>query len=111
MSFSVFLCKALNRLFPLPRHPFNLHNQDKLTYAEWQYDMGRRTVEFFLKRRMRGRCLGAKECWILAAEPAEDAVLCIPGAAIVYGIETVEYYKEEAEQLARQKCLRTGSGL
>ncbi|NLX86636.1 MAG: class I SAM-dependent methyltransferase, partial [Clostridiales bacterium] len=48
MTFPVLLCKALNRLFPLPRHPFNLQNRGELTYAQWQYQMGQRTIEFFL---------------------------------------------------------------
>ncbi|MGI6702481.1 MAG: class I SAM-dependent methyltransferase [Clostridia bacterium] len=106
MSFSVFLCKALNRLFPLPRHPFNLHNQDKLTYAEWQYDMGRRTVEFFLEAADEREMFGGKRVLdIGCGAGGKTLYYASRGAAIVYGIETVEYYKEEAEQLARQKCL------
>ena len=37
---SVKLLKALNKLFPLPVHPFNLQNDGVTTYAKWQYEKG-----------------------------------------------------------------------
>ena len=63
MTFPVLLCKALNRLFPLPQHPFNLQNRGELTYAQWQYQMGQRTIEFFLDVDSEERMF-AQECWI-----------------------------------------------
>ena len=31
---------SLNKLFPLPVHPFNLQNEGKMSYAEWQFLKG-----------------------------------------------------------------------
>ncbi|MDD2573514.1 MAG: class I SAM-dependent methyltransferase [Bacillota bacterium] len=108
MSFSVFLCKVLNRLFPLPRHPFNLQNQGKLTYAEWQYDMGRRTIEFFLEAAKEKEMFGDKRVLDIGCGAGGKALYYASRSAdVVYGIDTVEHYKEEAEGLARQKDLET----
>ena len=106
MSFSVSLCKALNRLFPLPRHPFNLQNKGELTYAEWQYDMGRRTIEFFLEAA-DGKDMfeGKRVLDIGCGAGGKTLYYASRGAELVYGIDPVERYKDEAEQLARQKGL------
>ncbi len=106
MSFSVFLCKALNRLFPLPRHPFNLQNQGKLTYAEWQFSMGRRTIEFFLAFANEQEMFKDKRVLdIGCGAGGKTLYYASRGAAVVYGIDPVEHYKEEAQQLAHQKGL------
>ena len=34
------LCMTVNKLFKLPVHPFNLNNEGKKTYAQWQYEKG-----------------------------------------------------------------------
>ena len=47
MSFSVELLKAVNKLFPAVEHPFNLQNEGKMSYAQWQYQWGSKTVECF----------------------------------------------------------------
>jgi SAM-dependent methyltransferase len=106
MTFSVFLCKALNRLFPLPRHPFNLQNRGELTYAEWQYRMGQRTIEFFLDVDSEERMFGGKRVLdIGCGAGGKTLYYASMGAALVCGIDPVEHYKEEAEQLAREKGL------
>ena len=33
------LLEQINRLFPLPVHPFNLQNDGVTTYAKWQYEL------------------------------------------------------------------------
>ena len=106
MSFSLFLCKTLNRLFPLPRHPFNLHNQGRLTYAQWQYDMGQRTIEFFLEAADEKQMFqGKKVLDIGCGAGGKTLYYASKDAAFVYGIDPVEHYKEEAQHLARQKGL------
>ena len=41
---------AVNRLFPLPVHPFNLQNEGKESYAMWQYKRGGDTIAFYRER-------------------------------------------------------------
>ena len=48
MSFSGKLLKAVNRIFPLPVHPFNTQASGGMTYAEWQYSRGEDTIKFYL---------------------------------------------------------------
>ena len=31
-------CMTVNKLFKLPVYPFNLNNEGKKTYAQWQYE-------------------------------------------------------------------------
>lgn len=42
-------CMTVNKLFKLPVHPFNLNNEGKKTYAQWQYEKGMDTIKFYLK--------------------------------------------------------------
>ena len=43
------LCMTVNKMFKLPVHPFNLNNEGKKTYAQWQYEKGIDTIKFYLK--------------------------------------------------------------
>lgn len=106
MSLPVLLCKALNKLFPLPQHPFNLQNRGQLTYAQWQYQMGQRTIEFFLDVDNEERMFAGKRVLdIGCGAGGKTLYYASRGAELVCGIDPVEHYKEEAEQLARQKGL------
>lgn len=106
MSFAVTLCKALNRLFPLPQHPFNLQNRGDLTYAQWQYNMGQRTIEFFLEVADEKQMFQGKKVLDIGCGAAGKTLYyASKGADVVYGIDPVEHYREEAQQLARQKGL------
>jgi ubiquinone/menaquinone biosynthesis C-methylase UbiE len=107
MSLSVFLCKALNKAFPLPQHPFNLQNEGKLSYAEWQYSMGKRTIEFYLGfTNETDMFYGKKVLDIGCGAAGKTLYYAANGAEVVFGIDTVEYYREEAEALAREKGLQ-----
>lgn len=44
MRASVALLEKINKLFPPVEHPFNLQNQGKQTYAQWQFQWGEKTV-------------------------------------------------------------------
>ena len=44
------LLLAANHLFKAPVHPFNLQGAGEKTYAQWQFDWGQKTIEFFLAR-------------------------------------------------------------
>lgn len=106
MNLPVFLCKTVNKLFPLPQHPFNLQNEGKLSYAEWQYKMGRRTIEFYLEAAGEKEMFEGKSVLdIGCGAGGKTLYYASKGAGIVYGIDTVEYYREEAVKLAREKGL------
>ncbi len=95
------MLKALNKLFPLPQHPFNMQAEGEKTYAEWQYEKGDQTIKFYLEytdidTMFRGRTVldigcgaGGKSLYYLSQ-----------GAEKVVGIDIVPHYKEEAEALA-----------
>ena len=103
MKAAVRLLLALNRLFPLPVHPFNLQNDGAKSYAMWQYEKGRDTVQFFLERyaaedMFRDRDVldvgcgaGGKSLWYAAQ-----------GARHVTGLDTVAAYGPQAEALAEK---------
>ena len=48
MNCAVKILKILNRLFPLPLHPFNIQSNGGMTYAEWQYSKGEDTIRHYL---------------------------------------------------------------
>ena len=103
---SVGLLLLLNRLFPLPRHPFNLESAGQESYAEWQFRMGQRTIEFFLDytspadmfadRRVLdvGSGGGGKTCYYATL-----------GAQEVWGVDAVEAYRDRAEAFSAEKGL------
>ena len=97
------LCMTVNKMFKLPVHPFNLNNEGKKTYAEWQYEKGIDTIKFYLK-------------YTNIDEMFKDKVVldigCGAGGKTIYyaskqvknivGVEILGKYKEEAENLARK---------
>ncbi|MFP4200872.1 MAG: methyltransferase domain-containing protein [Clostridia bacterium] len=103
---SVWLLLLLNRLFPLPRHPFNTEVSGELSYTQWQFQMGHRTIEFFedytdprdmfASRRVLdiGCGGGGKTCYYATL-----------GAREVCGVDPVSHYRLEAEEFARKMGL------
>ncbi len=100
---SVRLLLLLNRLFPLPRHPFNTEASGEQSYTEWQFQMGHRTIQFFeeysdsedmfASRRVLdiGCGGGGKTCYYATL-----------GAREVCGVDPVPHYRADAEQFARK---------
>lgn len=106
MRISVSICKALNKLFPLPVHPFNLQNQGVKTYAEWQYEKGEETIKFYLEKTTLEEMFKDKVVLdIGCGAGGKTLYYASQGAEKVYGIEIVEYYEEEANALAKKKGL------
>ncbi len=103
---SIEMLLFLNRFFPLPRHPFNLETSGHESYAEWQFTMGEKTVQFFLdytsiedmfsRRRVLdvGSGAGGKTCYYASR-----------GADEVWGVDAVEAYRHQATSFARAKGL------
>lgn len=104
MRFAARLLKTLNRLFPLPVHPFNTQASGGKSYAMWQYERGLDTIRLYLdftgsadamfrgKRVLDVGCgAGGKSLYYLSC-----------GADEVVGIDLVERYREESAKLAAE---------
>ena len=103
MRFSTRLIRLTNRIFPKIEHPFNLRNDGGLSYARWQYEKGADTIacyqglatpeEMFRDREVldMGCGAGGKSLYYAAL-----------GARMVTGVELVEHYRAEAEDLAAE---------
>jgi len=106
MSAASYLLYQVNKLFPLPVHPFNLANDGKMTYTEWQFQKGEQTIQFFLpfhsqEEMFQGKTVldigcggGGKTCYYATFNPEQ-----------IIGIDIVPHYAEEANDFARQKGL------
>ena len=102
MSFGVALCKFLNSKFPLPVHPFNNQSNGK-TYAEWQYEKGGDTIAFFLPfvgidEMFKGKTVLDVGC----GAAGKTLFYASRGVEKIYGIEILERYRDEANNLAHR---------
>ncbi len=103
MSFGVTFVKLTNKIFPPVLHPFNLANDKKMTYAEWQFTKGADTIacydgaftpdEMFRDKHVLDMGCGA------AGKSLYFASL---GAASVTGVDIVARYEAEAVALAEK---------
>jgi ubiquinone/menaquinone biosynthesis C-methylase UbiE len=106
MSFSSQVLLGLNRLFPLPVHPFNLANNGEMSYTEWQFQKGDQTIQFFLpfhsqEQMFRDKTVldigcggGGKTCYYATYGPKK-----------MIGIDIVPHYAEEGNEFAKKKGL------
>ncbi|WP_255433338.1 bifunctional 2-polyprenyl-6-hydroxyphenol methylase/3-demethylubiquinol 3-O-methyltransferase UbiG [Brevibacillus sp. LEMMJ03] len=106
MSVSSQLLIRLNKLFPLPVHPFNLANDGTMSYTEWQFQKGDQTIQFFLsyhsqEQMFRDKTVldigcggGGKTCYYATFGPKQ-----------MIGIDIVPHYAEEGNAFAREKGL------
>lgn len=103
---SVKLLKKINRLFPLPVHPFNLQNDGVTTYAKWQYEKGADTIKFYLdspllnspEEMFKGKSvldIGCGAC-------GKTMYYGKQGASHITGMDIVASYEEEANSLAKE---------
>jgi ubiquinone/menaquinone biosynthesis C-methylase UbiE len=106
MTMASQLLLQLNKLFPLPVHPFNLANDGTMSYTEWQFQKGEQTIQFFLpyhsqEQMFRGKNVldigcggGGKTCYYATFGPEK-----------IIGIDIVPHYAEEGNAFAREKGL------
>ncbi|GAA4704703.1 class I SAM-dependent methyltransferase [Brevibacillus fulvus] len=106
MSLAAQLLYQLNKLFPLPVHPFNLANDGKMSYTEWQFVKGDQTIQFFLpfhsqEEMFRDKTVldigcggGGKTCYYATFGPKK-----------IIGVDIVPHYAEEGNAFAREKGL------
>jgi SAM-dependent methyltransferase len=101
---AVKACKALNRLFPLPPHPFNLQLAGGKTYAEWQFEKGAETIRFYLRHTGADEMFRGKDVLDIGCGAAGKTVYYASlGARSIVGLEILERYRAEAEALAAAK--------
>lgn len=106
MGLGVSLCKSVNKIFPLPVHPFNLQNQGVKTYAEWQYEKGEDTLRFYLDRVSKEEMFKDKKVLDIGCGAGGKTLFyASQGVEKVWGIEVVDHYEEEANTLAQKKGL------
>ncbi|MGN9165035.1 class I SAM-dependent methyltransferase [Tissierellaceae bacterium HCP3S3_D8] len=106
MGLGVSLCKVVNKIFPLPVHPFNLQNQGVKTYAEWQYEKGEDTLRFYLDRVSKEEMFKDKKVLDIGCGAGGKTLFyASQGVEKVWGIEVVDHYEEEANALAQKKGL------
>ncbi|HHZ00395.1 MAG TPA: class I SAM-dependent methyltransferase [Sedimentibacter sp.] len=100
------LCMSVNRLFKLPVHPFNLHNEGKKTYAQWQYEKGFETIKFYLKHSTTDEMFKDKAVLDIGCGAGGKTVYYASlGVKRITGLEILEKYREEAENLAKENNL------
>ncbi|MBO4954569.1 MAG: class I SAM-dependent methyltransferase [Clostridia bacterium] len=103
MSWSVSLLRAVNRLFPLPQHPFNLQNDGVKTYAEWQFEKGRDTVAFYLQFASLDELFLDKQVLDIGCGAAGKTLFYAScGVEHITGMDIVAHYEEEANALAER---------
>lgn len=94
---------ALNRLFPLPVHPFNLQNEGKESYAMWQYKRGGNTIAFYRERYSIEEMFADKVVLdVGCGAGGKTMYYASQGVKHIVGMDIVSHYKAEAEQLAEQ---------
>lgn len=104
MSFAVGLCKKINKLFPLPVHPFNLSNSGIKTYSEWQFEKGSDTIKFYLDQTNTDKMFKDKIVLDIGCGAGGKSIYYASlGAQKVYGVEILEKYRADAEKIASQK--------
>lgn len=97
------LCMTVNKMFKLPVHPFNLSNEGKKTYAEWQYEKGIETIKFYLKHTDIDEMFKNKTVLDIGCGAGGKTIYyASQGVEKIVGVEILGKYKEEAEELARK---------
>lgn len=103
MRVSVSILKKINRLFPPVKHPFNLQNEGKQTYAQWQYQWGEKTVACFQPDFTVEEIFKGKQVLDMGCGASGKSLYYISvGAAHVTGVDVVPHYKPEAEAFAKE---------
>ncbi|WP_018963588.1 class I SAM-dependent methyltransferase [Coprothermobacter platensis] len=98
--------KTVNKVFPLPIHPFNLQNNGVKTYAEWEFEKGLDTLKYFLDFTDLETLFKDKTVLDIGCGAAGKTVFyATQGVKNIYGVDRVEHYKMQAEHLAAEKSV------
>lgn len=97
------LCMTVNKMFKLPVHPFNLNNEGKKTYADWQYEKGIDTIKFYLKHTNLDEMFNDKVVLDIGCGAGGKTIYyASKGVKKIVGVEILAKYKNEAESLAKK---------
>ncbi len=103
MSFAVGFVKLTNKIFPAVVHPFNLANDNKMTYAEWQFEKGAATIECYKGFFEPPQMFEGKEILDMGCGAAGKSLYYASlGAKRVVGVDIVPHYEAEANGLAEK---------
>lgn len=103
MSYSVNFLKMVNKLFPLPLHPFNTQSNGGMTYAEWQYSKGENTIKYYFDYTNKEEMFSHKTILDVGCGAGGKSLYYLGcGAEKVVGIDILPKYKEESEKLAKK---------
>lgn len=97
------LAKWFGTRVKAPEHPFNLANEKNISYGEWQFEKGKKTIEFYLQYTTEEEMFKDKEILDIGCGAAGKSLYyASKGANHVTGIEIVEHYEQEANELAKK---------
>lgn len=90
-----------NKMFKLPKHPFNMQNDGTKTYAMWQYEKGIDTIKFYLEHTSPDDMFKDKDVLDIGCGAAGKSLYYLSlGAKSVTGMDIVASYEKEAYALA-----------
>lgn len=94
---------ALNKLFPLPVHPFNTQADGKMSYARWQFEKGEETLRSYHGFADTAEIVGGKAVLDVGCGAGGKSLYYVTkGAKSVTGIDILPQYAEESAALARE---------
>ena len=106
-KFGEKVLKKINPIFPKQVHPFNLENKGEQTYAEWQYEKGEQTIQFYLDKYTTDEMFKDKKVLDFGCGGGGKSLYYASlGASHVTGVDIVERYEKEAYDLADKLNLR-----
>lgn len=94
----------INKLFKLPVHPFNLQNDKKKSYTEWQFEKGEDTIKNYLEATDASEMFKDKNVLDIGCGAGGKTVYYATlGAEKITGLEILEKYRDSAEKFAKEK--------
>jgi len=98
---------ALNRCFKRPIHPFNLEDEGKKTFAEWEFEQSKRLNRYYLPeidllKEIQGKTI----LDIGAGSGGKTTFYALNGAKRLTGIDTEERFIMQARDFASSKNAR-----
>lgn len=94
---------GLNRLFPLPVHPFNTQAAGEMSYARWQFEKGEETLRSYHGFADTETIVGGKNILDVGCGAGGKSLYYLTkGAKSVTGIDVVPKYEQESAALAEE---------